>query len=287
MAITRIGKFKVLTTLGAGANSSILHILREEDSREYALKLVTLEDEEDQKFLQQAEHEFRVAQMLSHPSLIKIYALELEKGFLGLGRVKKAKLLIEFVNGTTLDKAKLMKPAKLLRILEKVAAGLVHMHARGVLHADLKPNNIMLARGTNVKILDYGLAWIKGEPKDRIQGTPEYMAPETYEHKVVNERTDIYNFGATMYRLVTFKNPQSAISDLAGVPMTEKTFKSLFKPVPELNPGAHAGLVELIHQCMEFKATKRPESMKEIQQRLDQLADAAAAELDDPAELEE
>ena len=53
------------------------------------------------------------------------------------------------------------------------------MHRRGVFHADLKPNNILLGKRGEVKVIDYGLAWIKGEPKDRVQGTPEYMAPET------------------------------------------------------------------------------------------------------------
>ena len=64
-----------------------------------------------------------------------------------------------------------------------------------------------------MKVIDYGLAWIKGEPKDRVQGTPEYMAPETVEHKLINERTDIYNFGATMYRLVTLQLPPSGVAD--------------------------------------------------------------------------
>ncbi len=287
MAIDTIGKFTVVSTLGAGANSTILHIRREEDGRDYALKIVKIESEEDKKYLQQAEHEFRVGKMLNHPNLIKIHSLELQKGLFGLGSVKKASLLIEFVNGQTLDKVKLMKQAKLFRVLEKIAAGLTHMHNRGVFHADLKPNNIMLGRGVNVKIIDYGLASIRGEAKGRIQGTPEYMAPETYEHKLINERTDIYNFGATLYRLVTFKLPAPAISDLEGVPMTEKTYKSLFKPVNELNPAAPAELVNLIHRCMDFKATKRPESMSEIQGILDKMADDAAAKLDDPAELDD
>ena len=100
---------------------------------------------------------------------------------------------------------------QLVQVFEKVAAGLVHMHRRSVCHADLKPNNIMLSRAGDVKIIDYGLAWIKGEPKDRVQGTPEYMAPETGQAQVVNERTDIYNFGATMYRLVDLAPAAAAI----------------------------------------------------------------------------
>jgi len=285
MAIDRIGKVQVLATLGAGAHSSILHVRRAEDSREYALKVVSIDGETDKKFLEQAKHEFRVGQLLDHPSLVKVYCFETESDW--LFRVKKAKLLIEYVPGQTLDKAQLLKMAKLLRVLEKVAAGLVHMHKQGVIHADLKPNNLMLGRGTQVKVIDYGLAWIKGEAKDRVQGTPEYMAPETAQHKLINERTDIYNFGATMYRLVTFKLPPLAMSDLEGVKMTEKTFAKMLKPVSELNPVASKELCDLIHQCLAFNAMKRPERMSEVQGILDKLADEALGKLDDPAEIEQ
>ena len=284
MAIDKIGKFNVLATLGAGAHSSILHIRREEDGREYALKVVNIESDAEKKFLEQAEHEFRVGKMLDHPNLVKVLAFETEKNW--LFKIKKAKLLVEFVKGDTLDKVKLMKRHKMLRVFEQVAAGMVHMHRRNVLHADLKPGNIMLGRGTTVKVLDYGLAWIKGEPKDRVQGTPEYLAPETASHKLVNERTDIFNFGATMYRLVTFKLPPSVISDLPGVPMTEKTYKSLYKPVGEIVATTPSKLVSLIHKCMEFKANNRPDSFAAIQAALSAMADEAEVGLD-PADLEE
>jgi len=280
----QIGKFSVLATLGAGAHSSILHIRREDDGREYALKVVNIESEAEKKFLEQAEHEFRVGQMLDHPNLVKVLAFETEKNW--LFKIKKAKLLVEFVKGDTLDKVKLMKRHKMLRVFEQVAAGMVHMHRRNVLHADLKPGNIMLGRGTTVKVLDYGLAWIKGEPKDRVQGTPEYLAPETASHKLVNERTDIFNFGATMYRLVTFKLPPPVISDLPGVPMTEKTYKSIYKPVNEIVATTPPKLAALIHTCMEFKANKRPDSFAAIQTALSGMADEAEVGLE-PAELEE
>ena len=286
MAFGKIGEFSVVATLGAGANSSVLRIRRNADGREYALKMVTIDGPEDQKFLKQAEHEFRVGQMLDHPNLVKVYAIEKEKGLFGFGAVKKVRLLVEYVDGQTLDKVKLMKPAKLLRVLEKIASGMVHMHRRGVFHADMKPNNVMLGRGTTVKVFDYGLAWIKGEPKDRVQGTPEYMAPETASHKLVNERTDIFNFGATMYRLVTLQLPPSVITGLPDVPMTEKTYRSQFRPVNEITPTVQPALCDLIHRCMTFKATNRPETMAEVQGTLDKLADDAAAKLDDPEDLD-
>jgi serine/threonine protein kinase len=280
----KIGKFQVLQTLGSGAHSSILHIRRDADSREYALKVVNIDSKDDLKYLEQAKHEYRVGQMLSHPNLVKVFALEMETGW--FSGPKKAKLLIEFVPGQTMDKLKLLRMAKLLRVCERIADGLTHMHKQGVIHADLKPNNLILGRGTQVKVLDYGLAWIKGEPKDRVQGTPEYMAPETGSHKLVNERTDIYNLGATMYRLATLQLPPLAISPPDGLPVTEKSFNEAYIPVRKRNPLVPEGFGNLIDQCLSFNANKRPERMSQIQGILDQLADEAAAKIN-PADLEE
>jgi eukaryotic-like serine/threonine-protein kinase len=273
MADEKIGKVKILNTLGTGAHSTILHVRREADGKEFALKLVPVEGEDDKKFLDQAKHEFRVSLMLNHPNLVRVCAFETETDW--MFRVKKAKLLIEYVDGQTLDKAKLLKVSKLLRVFEQVAAGLVHMHKQGVVHADLKPGNIMMGKKGAVKVIDYGLAWIKGEPKDRVQGTPEYMAPETVQRKMINERTDIYNFGATMYRLVTLKLPPTIIPGVEGIEMTEKQYQEQFVPVDEINKGAPKELVSLIHKCLSFKANNRPERMSEIQGTLDRLADEA------------
>jgi eukaryotic-like serine/threonine-protein kinase len=285
MAIDRIGKFTVLGTLGSGAHSSILHIRRADDDIEYALKLVPIDEKDDLKYLEQAKHEFRVGQMLNHPNLVKVYAFETESGW--FSGPKKAKLLLEYVPGRTMDKLPLLRMAKLLRVFERIADGLTHMHKQGVFHADMKPNNLIYERGTRVKVLDYGLSWIKGEPKNRVQGTPEYMAPETVSHKLINERTDIYNFGATMYRLVTLQVPPCWITEDGALPMDSIQFKQKFRGAKVTNPMVPEGLADVIEQCLKPQANKRPERMSHVQGVLDQLADEAAAKLDDPAQLEE
>ncbi len=282
MTIAKIGKVAVLQPLGTGAHSTIVKVRREADGREYALKVVPIDGDADKKFLDQAEHEFRVGQLLDHPSLMKVWSFETETDW--RFRVKTAKLLTEFVPGDTLDNVPLSNPARMLRVFEKVAAGLVHMHKRGVIHADMKPGNVMLGPGTRVKIIDYGLAWVAGEPKGRVQGTPGYLAPETATHKMVNERTDIYNFGATMYRLVTFQTPPSTVPPVEGMEHTEATFARALKPVTDIVPGVNPGLAQLIHHCLRFKARGRPERMSEVQGALDRLADDAAAEHGDPDE---
>src|SRR5579862_2515159 len=164
-----IGNFQILGTLGSGAHSTILHIRRSADGKQYALKVVPLESKEDNKFLEQAQHEIKVAAMLSHATLIKVYSLETPRDW--MFRVKKAHMLLEYVNGKTLDTVKGLSIPRLVQVFERIAAGLVHMHRRGVFHADLKPNNLMLSKTGEVKIIDFGLAWIRGEDKGRVQGT--------------------------------------------------------------------------------------------------------------------
>jgi serine/threonine protein kinase len=284
MSNLRIGKFQVLGQLGTGAHSTILHVRRSADSTHYALKVVPIGGPQDRKFLEQAEHEFRVAQMLDHPNLIKVYALETLRDW--FFRVNKVHLLIEYVNGKTLDTIPRLPIPKLVQVFEKVASGLVHMHRRNVFHADLKPNNILLSRSGDVKIIDYGLAWIRGENKGRVQGTPEYMAPEQAKNRFVNERTDIYNLGATMYRMVTMRLPPSVVSEEdGGLPIDAKTWKKLLKPVSEYAPDAPKPLCDLIQRCLAFSAHERPERASEVQGALDHMAEDLVQSPEDRLEM--
>jgi serine/threonine protein kinase len=285
MSEFQIGKFQVVGKLGAGAQSTILHIRRNADSKHYALKVVPIEGPQDHKYLEQAQHEFRIAQMLDHPSLIKVFALELVKDW--MFRVRKVHLLTEYVNGKTLDTCPAIPIPKLVQIFERVAAGLVHMHRRHVYHADIKPNNIMVSRTGDVKIIDFGLARLRGETRGRVQGTPEYMAPEQVKHKFTNERTDIYNFGATMYRMVTWRFPPSTITVEGGLPIDSKTWTRMFTPVQQHVAATPPALCELIHKCLSFHANDRPERMSEVQGTLDHLVDALVQSPEDRLEAME
>jgi serine/threonine protein kinase len=283
MSEFRIGKFTVVGTLGSGAHSKILHIRRSADGKNYALKVVPIGGPDDQKYLEQAQHEFRVARLLDHPSLIKVYALETVKDW--MFRVRKAHLLIEYVNGKTLDSCPPLALPLLVQVFERVANGMVHMHRRGVCHSDLKPNNILVSRAGDVKVIDFGLARIKGEVRDRIQGTPEYIAPEQAKHRMVNQRTDIYNFGATMYRMLTFRLPPCVVSqEDGGVPVDARMWQKLFKPVEEFNAKAPKELCELVQRCLSYDANQRPERMSEVQGALDHIVEKVAQRPEDRLE---
>ena len=181
-----IGKFTVVSTLGTGAHSTILHVRRQADGKQYALKVVPIGGPEDMKYLEQAEHEFEISQKLDHPNLIKIYALELQKDW--LFRVKKVHLLIEYVNGKTLDAIPVALD-QLVPVFAQVAAGLAHMHRRGVFHADLKPNNILYGKRGEVNgvLLDDGTTLHLPPPE------AERMRDWLRQGQTVSARGDILN----------------------------------------------------------------------------------------------
>lgn len=260
-----IGSFQILGTLGKGAHSSILHIRRSSDGKQYALKVVPIESKDDHKFLEQARHEYRVAQMMSHPNIVRIHNLEVFRDW--LFRVRKAHLLIEYINGKTLDTVARLSIPRLAQAFEKIAAALVHMHRRGIYHADLKPNNILLSRTGDVKVIDFGLAWVRGEAKNRVQGTPEYMAPEQAKQNTANELTDLYNFGATMYRLVTWRLPPS----VAQPGMSSRLFAQLLEPVDGFVPNCPEDLCGLIHRCLSYKPEQRPQKASDVHAELQAL----------------
>jgi eukaryotic-like serine/threonine-protein kinase len=281
MSDIRIGKFQVVGQLGTGAHSSILHIRRSADGKSYALKVVPAGAPEDEKYVEQAQHEYRVGQMLDHPNLIKVYALEPVRDW--LFRTRKMHLLIEYVNGKTLDTCPRIPLPQLVQVFKCVADGLVHMHRRQVFHADLKPNNVMLSRSGDVKVLDYGLAWIKGQGKGRVQGTPEYMAPEQAARGVVNERTDLFNLGATMYRMLTWRLPPVAFGQ--DIELNASAWVKLLTPVNKLNHEAPEELCDLVHRCLSFNPASRPERASEVQGVLDRLVDDLVRSSSDKLEM--
>jgi serine/threonine-protein kinase len=110
------------------------------------------------------------------------------------------------------------------------------------------------------------------------------MAPEQAKDRVVNELTDVYNFGATMYRLVTGHLPPSTVPAAGGIPMDAKLWQSLLKPVREYNPQAPEALCDLIHRCLSYDARNRPERVSEVQNVLDRLADELVTSPEDSLE---
>ncbi len=254
--------YRVVKGLGAGAGSTILLIADKKLGGRYALKVVKRQDAEDDIYIAQTLHEYDVAQRLNHPSLLKIYDCRTKRSWF---RVSGVELLMEYVDGRTLDELECPERGQLVLLFIHVASALNHMHRRGVYHGDLKPGNIMLSRTGEVKVIDFGTAWIKGQPKDRVQGTLQYMAPEQATEKLVDEKTDLYNFGATMYRMFTGHHANVLLPHVGNGGLGP-----LSKPKPpiSINPEIPGTLNETIMACLEYNPDRRPAGVFEVKHQL-------------------
>ena len=267
-------EYRVVGPLGTGAGSTILQIAdRTRGGKRFALKVVKRQDSDDDIYITQALTEFEAAKKLNHPNIARVYDCRTKRSL--FMKVVSVDLLIELVDGKTLDEIELPTLSQLVLIFAQVADALVHMHRRGVFHADLKPSNIMVATEGKVKLIDFGTAWLRGEDKGRIQGTPQYIAPEQVTDKVVNERTDMYNFGATMYRMFTGR-----YANAKGPRVGDLAKGKLISPV-EINPKVPSALNEIILACLQLNPNKRPEGMYAVGQRLNEVAQSLGLSLDD------
>jgi eukaryotic-like serine/threonine-protein kinase len=269
-----LDRFEVLGELGQGAASRILHIRDCDSYQHFAMKVVIRRTADEQKFLDQAKHEFEVARRLDYPSILKIYDIRVIRKWF---REREVRTLLEYVNGETLEQIGSPAIPLLVLVFAEVAAAVNYMHRAGVFHADLKPNNIMVSRSGQVKVIDFGLAWLRGERKGRVQGTVGYLAPEQMRDRVVTESTDIFNLGATIYRMLTGRTATGGGAGGNAI----MTTKAIITPAHELQPLVPLGLSELVSRCCENKPQKRPGSMNEVAAALEKMRDEMRINSDD------
>ncbi len=255
--------YEVLATLGVGARSTI-YAVKNGSGELFALKRVVKSSPSDQRFMDQAILEHEVAQKFDHPTLRKSIKLIRQRNFI---RTSEILVLMEMVDGVTLEKHQPKDLADLCHMCMEIAHGLGAIHKAGYVHADIKPNNIMVTGDDTVKIIDFGQSCPIGTVKERIQGTPDYIAPEQVQRRNITPRTDVFNLGATMYWLLTQKHVPTLIpKGGAGISLrTEDTCKT---PI-ELNPDVPPALSSLVMDCIHTEAPQRPETMTLVADRLE------------------
>src|SRR5688572_10217884 len=195
--------YDVISLLGVGAASSIYVGGNPADGQLYALKHVIKKTGKDQRFIEQLENELEVSKAFKHPALRKALEIKYTKSMLLF--VTEAALLLELVDGTPLDQQPPKPLEELLSIFAQVAQAMYALHAAQYIHCDLKPHNILTNSEGMVKLIDFGQAAKSGATKERVQGTPDFIAPEQLKLRPVTIRTDMYNYGATLYWALTQK----------------------------------------------------------------------------------
>src|SRR5438045_4045131 len=208
-----------------------------------AVKVPLMNLEADPAFFSRFEREEEIGRALDHPGILKIIPVDPKER-------SRPYLVMEYLEGQTLDevmqRVKPMPEADALRIVSRVCDALEYLHKHGVVHRDLKPQNIMLCNDGSLRIMDFGIA--KAATSKRITfggfsptlGTPDYMAPEQVKGQRGDERTDIYSLGAILYEMLTgrlpFEGPNAyAVMNarLAGDPGAPRIHNAALRPEVE------------------------------------------------------
>jgi serine/threonine-protein kinase len=272
---TEIAGYRVLARLGKGAASELFAVQDPKTKQVWALKHVVKHSEKDHRFLEQVLTEYMVGSKLDHPNVRAVHRLiKHRRGF----RLCAVTLIMELVDAATLDKKLPQSHLEAVKIFYQVARGLAHMHARGFVHADLKPSNIMVTEDDRVKIIDLGQGCAVGTVKKRIQGTPGYMAPEQAHRQAITARTDIYNLGATMYwvlvgEVIPTAMPPKEDSDSLYTGAVDASMVRPPVPPNERNPAIHPLLSRQIMDCVRLHPDERPESMMVVANRLEMIGE--------------
>lgn len=257
--------YRITRQIGIGAGSRISIAVELKSNKTFAVKHVVRSTSDDQRFIDQIENEYKVSHGIDHPHLRHSFHIHRVRRLLA---VKEVFLVMDYIDGLPLETARPNRLNTFFTIFQKVATGLDAMHQAGWVHADIKPTNIMLAAKGVVKIIDFGQACPLGHRKERVQGTPDFIAPEQVRRLRLDRRTDVFNFGATMYWVLTSEKYPTAIrgQDVRG----GISLMSADKPmVPvELNDKIPVSLSNLVMECCRENPAERPADMKQVAGRL-------------------
>lgn len=258
---TFAGRYEVIEELGKGGMGRVYRVEDKKIKEEIALKLIKPEIALDKKTIERFSNELKIARQISHRNVCRMYGLDEEEG--------THYITMEYVPGEDLKsfirRSRQLSSGTALSIAKQVCEGLAEAHRLGVVHRDLKPQNIMIDKEGNARIMDFGIARsLKGKGitgAGVMIGTPEYMSPEQVEGKEVDQRSDIYSLGVILYEMVTGRVPFEGDTPFTiGI----KHKSEIPQDPRELNAQIPLDLSRLILKCMEKDKEKRYQSAEEV-----------------------
>lgn len=264
-----IDHYRILNRLGAGGMSDVFRATDNNQGREVTLKFPHDEILGDPATFERFQREVKIGQKLDHPHIQKLYNME--------GTPLAPYMVLEYVPGTTLrawlrehllphhDAEMGISAAQGLGA--QVADALTYAHARGVIHRDMKPENVLVTPDGVAKVMDFGIAFIEGARRitwgsfSSQVGTPDYMAPEQIKGQRGDHRTDVYAVGIMIYEMVAGRTPYDG--DNALVIMSQHVTDPP-RPPSEFCPDVPPAWDELILKAVRRNAANRWETMAEF-----------------------
>jgi eukaryotic-like serine/threonine-protein kinase len=259
-------RYEIVRLLGKGGMGAVYLAHDRELGRDVALKLIAPHLAGDHGVLERFKREIHLSSIVTHRNVLRVY---------DLGESDGVKFLtMQFIDGESLaDRLVRERPLAVdtaVAILRAICEGLAAAHENGVLHRDLKPQNVMLDGAGHVYLTDFGLATSSAlstlTQAGALMGTPQYMSPEQVKGAAVDARSDIFSIGVMLYEMLAGSLPYSG--DTVFEVMIKRT-QAPPKPVRELNAAVPAYLQQLVERCLAIEPDARYASMREL---LDDLA---------------
>ncbi|MBX3467210.1 MAG: serine/threonine protein kinase [Planctomycetes bacterium] len=264
----RLGDYRVVRLLGEGAMGKVYEAVQESLQRRVALKVLPDDFAQDPDAVTRFEREARAAAALVHPSIVPIYQFGCE------GRTWF--YAMEFVAGRSLrdllkeSRGPLHDPKKVAKYVLNVALGLDYAHGQGVVHRDIKPDNILVREDDQALITDFGLARRHDQKAitqaGALMGTPTYMAPEQAMGRTVDARADVWALGVTLHECLSggqLPFPSQQLRELL-IQITQQEPPPLRALRPELSPDLEA----IVRKCLRKEPQERYQTAKEVADEL-------------------
>ena len=243
------GRYELTDLVGEGGMANVYRASDVLDNRVVAVKILKNEYSESEEFQRRFRDESKAIAMMSHPNIVKIY----DMGFSD----KMQYIVMEYIDGITLKEYLKQRNGALtwkevVHFATQVLSALDHAHSKGIVHRDVKPQNIMLQADGSIKMMDFGIARFSRAQSqtvsDKAIGSVHYISPEQAKGDHTDARTDIYSVGVMMYEMLSGKLPfdgTGAVS-IAIMQISEKP-----KPLAEVAPNIPVGLRQITEKAME------------------------------------
>lgn len=261
------GRYEIHELLGVGGMAVVYRAYDTIDDRMVAIKILKDEFAGNSDFLRRFRNESKAIAVLSHPNIVKVYDVSFGD------RIQY--IVMEYVDGITLkqylDQQKETVPWKeALHFTVQILRALQHAHEKGIVHRDIKPQNIMLLQDGTIKVMDFGIArFARSETRtmtDKAIGSVHYIAPEQARGDVTDERADIYSVGVMLYEMLTGRLPFEADNAVSVAIMQLQANPTLPR---DINPDIPEGLQEITMKAMQKAPSQRYQSAAEMLQDIE------------------